>query len=293
VSTTISSVWPTPSAIGLVPTTQQTNVNCKAVNYLTFDILNNHLLIKTSPRVFSPSPHGSKALGSSIIIHPGERVLDIGTGTGLLAILAAKMGGVVSATDILPEAVSLSQDNALLNDVRIDARVGDLFSPFSKSKFDVIIANVPQEVVSPYLKAKWDQNEIIAVSGGPSGTEVLAEVLSLAPQYMHEGSRLYCVVYTMTNYRHTLQAIASNYTAHLMNFYSGPVKKFVYEDLNWYLTQPQLQLYKNGNEYFADLFAFELRLPRIGEVHSGMNSPHFHSGLGEDSTGISTIRIRP
>ena len=102
--------------------------------------------------VFKPSIHGSSALGNSIKINKNEKVLDIGTGTGLLAILSAKLGGIVSATDILPQAIFLAKNNAKKNNVNINIKLGNIFEPFKNKKFDVIIANVPQENLSPKVK---------------------------------------------------------------------------------------------------------------------------------------------
>jgi release factor glutamine methyltransferase len=191
--------------------------------------------------------------------------LDIGTGTGLLAILAAKMGGIVNATDILQSAVSLARENSILNQVSVDVRLGDIFAPFNEAHFDVIIANVPQELLSPKIKKKWDRDKIISYSGGDDGTEVLLNTLEQAPKHMNPDSRLYCVVYTMTNYRKTLKYISKNFSVKLINFYSGAVKDFIYEDLDWYESNRDIQIYKVGDKYFADLFTFELVLKHAQE----------------------------
>jgi len=83
----------------------------------------------------------------------GLSVLDIGTGSGLQAIIAAKQGAGVVATDINPIAVECARKNAERNGEKIDFRVGDLFEPLSEprihgapeplNKFDLIIFNAP------------------------------------------------------------------------------------------------------------------------------------------------------
>jgi HemK-related putative methylase len=227
---------------------------------LNLNIQDISLEILTNENVFLPSPHGSKALAEFIKVNKGDKVIDIGCGTGFLAILSAKKGGFVKGTDILQEAVNLSNKNALKNKVNVDFRKGDLFSPFEEEKFDVIIANVPQEVLSPKIKKKWDKNKIISYSGGETGSEILIRTLEEAKKYMHKKSRLYIVVYAMSNYRESLKCILKNYSAKLVNFYSSPVKEFVYEDREWYEQNTKVQIYEKGDEIFSDLFTFELSL---------------------------------
>jgi len=215
--------------------------------------------------VFKPSPHGSSALGSSIKISPGEKVLDVGTGTGILAILSAKFGGNVSATDILPQAVSLTKSNAKKNDVFIDVRLGNLFEPFSHKKFDVIIANIPQENLSPKVKEFLSEESIISMDGGEDDNNLLLKVLKSAPAFMFPDSKLYIVVYSLSSFRKILKEITEGYEAKMINFYTGPVKDFVYSDIEWYLNKSMsgdICIYKNGEEYWADLFVFELKLKR-------------------------------
>ncbi len=74
----------------------------------------------------------------------GEKVLEIGTGSGILAILAAKQGADVTATDINEEAVECARKNAIKNRAEgIEFLQGDLFAPVSGRKFDLIIFNPP------------------------------------------------------------------------------------------------------------------------------------------------------
>ena len=72
------------------------------------------------------------------------KLCDMGTGTGIIGIFAARKGCSVIATDIQKEAIIVTKLNAMLNGVRIATRVGDLFSQFSpEEKFDIIIFNPP------------------------------------------------------------------------------------------------------------------------------------------------------
>lgn len=75
----------------------------------------------------------------------GARVLDLGTGSGLGAIFAARHGGRVIATDINPEAVRCAHLNALAHHLEgsIETRVGDLFEPVRGKSFDLVLFGPP------------------------------------------------------------------------------------------------------------------------------------------------------
>lgn len=82
-------------------------------------------------------------------VKPGDRVIDIGTGTGILAIAAAHMGAKpVLATDLDAVAVRVAAENVKINGFEgvIDVRCGDLLDVVEKSG-DVVIANIIADVI--------------------------------------------------------------------------------------------------------------------------------------------------
>lgn len=78
---------------------------------------------------------------------PGQRLrlLDLGTGSGVGAIFAARRGMEVVAIDINPEAARCARLNVLLNrlETQVEVRQGDLFEPVSGEQFDVVLFNPP------------------------------------------------------------------------------------------------------------------------------------------------------
>jgi HemK-related putative methylase len=72
-------------------------------------------------------------------------VLDLGTGSGVGAVFAARRGASVVAVDINPEAARCARINALLNQVdeRVEVRQGDLFAPVQGRRFDLVLFNPP------------------------------------------------------------------------------------------------------------------------------------------------------
>ena len=79
------------------------------------------------------------------VIAPGEEVLDIGTGSGIQAIFAARTARRVVATDLGPDAVKSAQYNVRYYSLenKVEIRQGDLFAPVrNDEKFDVIINNI-------------------------------------------------------------------------------------------------------------------------------------------------------
>jgi len=75
----------------------------------------------------------------------GATVLDLGTGSGVLAVAAARTARSVVAVDVNPAAVRCARINALLNGVedRVEVRQGDLFDPVAGERFDAVLCNPP------------------------------------------------------------------------------------------------------------------------------------------------------
>lgn len=143
-------------------------------------------------------------LADNLDANPGERVLELGTGCGLLAILAAKTGARVIATDMNPTALECARANAAAHGVadRIDFRFGDLFEPVAGERFDLVIFN------PPYLPIK--QNEALgtpldlAWEAGPEGRAVIDPFLRKLPNHLVDGGRALFVQSSLSNLENTL-----------------------------------------------------------------------------------------
>jgi len=108
------------------------------------------------PQVFNPAIFRSgrllvQALATlpvPIPAGPGgqaPRALDMGTGSGIGAVFAARLGYRVTAVDINPDAVRCARINALQHHLEehIEVRLGDLFEPVRRERFDVVLFNPP------------------------------------------------------------------------------------------------------------------------------------------------------
>jgi SAM-dependent methyltransferase len=96
-------------------------------------------------------PPGSLTLelANAMIRRPCKRMLDLGTGSGMLALLAAKFAQDVVATDINARAAEFTRFNAKLNQIdNVRCLVGNLFEPVAGQQFQLIVCN-PPFVISP------------------------------------------------------------------------------------------------------------------------------------------------
>ena len=102
-----------------------------------------------TPTVFNPKvPRTGAFLATHLdgrYVGADSEVLDLGTGSGVCAIFAARHARRVVAVDINPAAVHCAGINANLNHLehRIDVRHGDLFAPVRGERFDLIVFNPP------------------------------------------------------------------------------------------------------------------------------------------------------
>lgn len=97
------------------------------------------------PGVFNPIAD-SRMLAEALEdqdLPAGARILDLCTGSGIMAVTAARRGWDATAVDVSRRAVLTARLNARLNGVRVRARRGSLFEPVAGERFDCITANPP------------------------------------------------------------------------------------------------------------------------------------------------------
>ena len=142
--------------------------------------------------VYPPS-EDSILLIESLNISVGERVLEIGCGSGIVSIHCAVNGGEVTAVDINPSAVESTKKNAEINNVQIDVKRSDLFENV-EGKFDTIVFNLPYLPVDDegMLEKSW--------SGGPNGLGPLPDLLREAPLYLTDKGRIIVVTSSLMDH---------------------------------------------------------------------------------------------
>ena len=105
---------------------------------------------------------------------PGKSVLDYGCGSGILAMVAKKMGaGDVAGVDIDPQAIESARDNAARNNCEIDYYLPDSFAVAAKpqhatGKFDIVVANIlssPLKLMAPMLSGRVAPGGALILSG--------------------------------------------------------------------------------------------------------------------------------
>jgi release factor glutamine methyltransferase len=102
--------------------------------------------LSVPPGVFHPRYFGSSSILARFVSSldlKGKRFLEVGCGSGLVALSAARAGAHVIAVDINPDAVNCCSTNAADNGLIVDTRFSDLFSTLSHEMFDVIAWNPP------------------------------------------------------------------------------------------------------------------------------------------------------
>jgi len=134
-----------------------------------------------------------------------EAVLDLGTGSGILAVLAAKTAGNVVAVDVNPYAILCAKENAKRNGMisKISFLQADLFSAFAAdTQFDVILFNAPYLPSEKSEEATWIGR---SWAGGANGREVVDRFIAEVPSYLKLRGRILLMQSTLTGVQETLK----------------------------------------------------------------------------------------
>ncbi|MEU6845639.1 HemK2/MTQ2 family protein methyltransferase [Streptomyces sp. NPDC046716] len=131
-----------------------------------------------------------RALGSEAV-DQGSDLLDLGTGTGAVALAAARLGARVTAVDLSWRAVWTARLNALINRSSITVRHGDMGSVYEPASFDLVVSNPPY-VPSPTRRLPR-RGTAQAWDGGPDGRAVVDRVCAAAPRVLRRGGSLLMV----------------------------------------------------------------------------------------------------
>lgn len=174
------------------------------LQYLEGTVDFGQLTLKIDRRALIPRPETERlweeAVRSLGEAGPGTAIVDLGTGSGSLA-LALKHAfpeAKVYATDTSEDALSLAKENAALTGLEVEFLHGDLFEPLPErlmGRIDLVVSNPPYVAGGDDLPAEIrDHEPHEALFAGPKGTEVLARIAEEAYWMVGIGGWVLCEI---------------------------------------------------------------------------------------------------
>jgi len=146
--------------------------------------------LEISPQVFHPGFFTSTQLLLQYIRRfplRNKLVLELGAGSGLIAMQAAREGALVTATDINPVAIEYLHSNSLQNNILLEIIHSDLFAGIPCRSFDIIAINPPYYKKDPLAPGDY------AWFCGEKG-EYFTRLFNQLPGYMHENTQVLMVL---------------------------------------------------------------------------------------------------
>ena len=165
----------------------------------------------TLPGVFRPLPE-SRLLADVVCgqrLPPGARVLDLCTGSGIVAISAARgLGARVTAVDVSQRALATTRLNARLGGVELRVLRSDLYAGVAGERFDLITAN------PPYLPASCDalptRGASRAWEGGRDGRVLVDRIVDGLPGHLAPGGVVMLLHSALCGVGRTLEALRAH-----------------------------------------------------------------------------------
>ncbi|MBQ9197778.1 MAG: peptide chain release factor N(5)-glutamine methyltransferase [Clostridia bacterium] len=178
-----------PSVCGEYDALIRRRAEREPLQYITGEAWFMGLRLQTSPGVLIPR-FDTETLCQAALerMQGGERVLDLCTGSGALAVAIAHQfpQSRVCAGDISPAAIALARENAARCGAAVELRQGDLFAPFAGIRFDIIVSNPPYIPSSalPGLQGEVLREPALALDGGEDGLRFYRRIIREAPAHL-------------------------------------------------------------------------------------------------------------
>jgi release factor glutamine methyltransferase len=162
-------------------------------------------IINTDDNVYVPA-EDSYLLADNLEIKEGQSVLEIGTGSGIVAMYASRLTDRITVTDINSDACLLAERNFKDNNIEdIEILFGNLFEPVENRKFDVILFN------TPYLPTEDDEviDDTInyAFDGGLNGRKVIDIFLDEVGNHLNDGGIVQMIQSSLSGNQETLDKL--------------------------------------------------------------------------------------
>ena len=162
-------------------------------------------IINTDDNVYIPA-EDSYLLADNLEIKKGQSVLEIGTGSGIVAMYASRLTDNITVTDINFDACELARKNFEDNGIEnIEILFGNLFEPVENRKFDVILFN------TPYLPTEDDEvlDDTInyAFDGGLNGRKVIDLFLNEVGDHLNDGGIVQMIQSSLSGNEETLEKL--------------------------------------------------------------------------------------
>jgi release factor glutamine methyltransferase len=153
--------------------------------------------------VYDPA-EDSFLFAENLDVEKGAQVLDIGTGCGILGILASEKAASVLAVDLNPYAIRCAKENSALNnaDNKMAFMQADLLTAFDeKATFDLILFNAPYLPAAEHEAETWIGR---SWAGGVNGRQVIDRFISQAQLHLKTGGRVLLMQSTLANVEETI-----------------------------------------------------------------------------------------
>ena len=199
------------------------------------------------------------------IVEPNHKVLDIGTGAGILAILAAFKGASVVATDIHEPSVRCAEYNASLNGLSIGTRVGNLFDPILKSEvFDLIVSNTTSLPSPP--NETHDDYTMRNINGGPDGRKYLDPLIQQAPSHLRKGGTLLIQHSNFSNIDQTKEMLEIAEFDVTLEVYDSPIGKTSGQRIDYFISKlpPNCHPFQKDGKWHQEIGVFTADLRSSG-----------------------------